>query len=323
VGQILIVGALLIGGLYVSNTLSLIGAKETYNWMKGKSIDFGKWTARKGLQYATAPLRTKGEEEGSKSRAERIQEWAMSRKSGVGRYMAGWIGRGAAELSTAGGEDLVKRHKDDVKKMSLSEKKMALLTASTPREIAILEDLQASQDLDGVDMARYGGLEEKARFARFGRGKQFEDLGKTIGASAEMIDAALKKDTEALTKATDKFVKSLKMDDLKKGQWNDFYSEKPAFGWDKKTATLLADEVSASFAENMPGAFAKITPKVKGKNFDNYKNTVEYQINLFEKAHPERLDKEGKSDARKSFEKNLGWLTLGIASEEFAKPEGA
>ncbi|NCO15584.1 MAG: hypothetical protein GW899_02455, partial [Parcubacteria group bacterium] len=80
--------------------------------------------------------------------------------------------------------------------------------------------------------------------------------------------------------------------------------------------------LTSGLVDKLPGAFAKINPQIKGKNFDSYENTIRYQINLFEKAHPEALDEQGKSKARKSFEKNLGWLTLGITPEEMAKPEG-
>lgn len=327
VGQILIVGGLLIGGLIAANSLGIMGAKQAYGLTQSAGKMFGGWVGKKGLQYGTGWLRRKGPEEGAKSLAERTQEWAARRKTGVGRYAFGWVARGAAGLSAVGGEDLVTKERGQVKKMTLTEKKANLLTASTPRRIALLEDMADTGDLDQLDIKRYLTTGEKARFARFGHGKRFNGVEKTAGKSVEMMEAALKKDTTALKEATDKFVKSLKMEDLKRGQWNDVYAEKPAFGLDEETAGLLASEISAAFIEHMPGAFAKIIPKIKSKNLDNYKNTVEYQIELFEKAHPEAVykkkdEEESKSDARRSFGKNMGWLSMGMTSEELAKPEG-
>ena len=322
IGEMVIVIGLVIGGLFTANSLGIIFAGKAYGWAQSVGKGFGSWAGRKGLQYGTGWARYKGAKEGAKSLAERTQEWAAGRKTTVGRWSAGLISQGTARLAAVGGEDLVKKSKEQIKGKSLLEKKSMLPSASAPMEIAILEDLAASKDLENEDMKQYLSPKEKSLFARFGHGKGFNGVEKTVGKSAEMMDAALKKDPGALAEATDKFVKALKLDDIKKGQWNDIYAEKPAFKLDKKTNRMLADYLTSGLVDKLPGAFAKINPQIKGKNFDSYENTIRYQINLFEKAHPEALDEQGKSKARKSFEKNLGWLTLGITPEEMAKPEG-
>jgi NADH:ubiquinone oxidoreductase subunit 6 (subunit J) len=325
VGHLVAILGLLLGGLFAANSLGITFAGTAYGWAQSVGKGFGGWVGRKGIQYGTGWARYKGAKEGAKSLAERTQEWAAGRKTVVGRWSAGWISRGTAQLAAVGGEDLVKRAKEQIKGKGSLEKKSMLPSASAPLEIAILEDLAASKDLETEDMKRHLSLKEKSLFARFGRGKGFNDMEKTVGKNAEMMEAALKKDTTALKEATDKFVKSLKMEDLKKGQWNDVYAEKPAFGLDKETAGLLASEISAAFAEHMPGAFTKITPKIKGKNFDNYQTIVRDKIKIL-KEEEERAgipEEERKSKkAEDSFEKSLGWHRLGLTTEEMAKPEG-
>lgn len=315
IGNILIIFALLMGGLFAANSLSITFASTAYGWAEARGKAFGGWAGRKGTQIGTLPLRRKWGDPGKeKSLAERTQEWAASRKTKLGRFAAGWVSQGTSKLSAIGGENLIKQEDGRIKDMTLLQKKAALLTAGAPTRISLLKSLAESKDLDGVDMTRYLAKKQKDEFHRFGQGVAFSNIEKTVGKSVEMLEAASSKDADALRKATDKFVKGLKQADLAKGQWNDIFAEEPAFKLDKETHGILANDLAAAFAEYMPGAFAKIGPQIKGKNMDSYKETVNYQISMLEKEKPDVAKK-----ARDSFEKNMGWLSLGLGAEELKK----
>ena len=67
VGQMLIVGALLIGGLFIANKFSITGAKEAYGAARGASKSFGGWVGRKGVRTAGYPFAQP---------SQRMQNWA-------------------------------------------------------------------------------------------------------------------------------------------------------------------------------------------------------------------------------------------------------
>ncbi len=325
IGNMIIVIGLLLGGLIAANELGISFAGTAYGWAQSTGKIFGSWVGRKGLQYGPgALLGRKGAEEGAKSRAERIQEWAAKQKPGIVRWGAGLVAGGTARLATAGGEDLVNRAKKELEAKSLLElKNVAETSLDIPKKIAANNILKEKKELGNQNLTRLLTVEQKNKFNRYGQGKAFSDIEKSVGKSVEMMSAAMGHNIKGLNIAAEKFAKSLKMEDIKKGHWNDIYSEKSKFKLDEETNRDLLNSFTGALAKNMPGAFAKIMPQLKAESLSNFGKIADKQIEILEKGVETEEDMQTAIKARDSFKKNLGWLSLGMASEEMGKPEGA
>ncbi len=312
VGQMFIVGGLLIGGVMLANKLGLFGSKAVYGGVQNVGKSFTGWVGRKGLQYGPgaylgrAGFFRKG---GEKSNAERIQEWAARQKPGIARWGAGLLAGGTAKLAAAGRENLVDRAKKELEGKSLTELRNVMATTlNTPKKIAATEKLKDMKELGGQNITRLLTVKQRNQFKRFGKGNVFSDIEKSVGASVEMMDAAINNQTTALKKATDEFTKKMKLGDIKSAHLNDIYSETPKFGRDKETSERLANSFTSGLIKNLPNAFSKIRPQIAGVNQGNFKRVLNEQLEKFEKT-----DKDSAKIAngiRESLEKNMGELTM-------------
>lgn len=320
VANMLIFIVIIVGGLFVANSFGIAGGQLGINIAEKTGKGVGRWAGRKGKMAGTALLRKKrGEGEEAKTVSERLTKRGEG-KGFIKRHAYGWMARGAAKLEKVGGEDLVKQASGKVGKMSLVEKKAALLTADAPRRIAILEDLAASKDSDGIELSRYLTQKQKQTFKAYGRGVKFGDVEKAAMRSVEMVEAAAKGDLDALTTATDKFVGSLKIADLAKAQWNDIYKRQPVFGLDKKSNDQLVNNLTGALAQVIPGSFNKILPQIKGDSMKNFSEVVATQLAFMERSTDGNIIKAAEK-ARNSLKQNMTWLALGITPEETKKTE--
>ncbi len=332
IGQMVIFIALMFGGIYTANKMGITFAETSIKWAKGAGSWFGGWVGRKGLQYGTGVLRYKKAEPDSKSLAEHAQNWASKRTTRLGKFGAGLIATGAAKLSALGGEDQIKKAEDRTRGMTPLQRKAAILTADVPTRIAILKTMGDKKELKGIDAGIYKNEKTENEFARFSQQNTYKEVNHASGlGNRQMYEAAKKYDAvnpgsaesvaalTALREATNKYIKSSKLSDINKGDWNALYSEhdekNPVFKLDKKTRELLGKDMAHGFAENLPGAFNRTTPSIEGKNMDNYIKTTREQIRILKTENEEK-----GTEAEKSFERNIGWFSLGTTSEVPSTP---
>ncbi len=314
VGNMVMLIGFMLGALMVSNSLGITFSKTAYGWAQNAGKMFGGWVGRKGLQYGPgAFLGRKGAEEGAKSRAEQIQAWASRQKPGIVKWGAGLIAGGTARLSAAGNEDLINRAKKQLEGKSLLElKNVAETTLDMPTRIAANQRLKDMKKLGGQNMTRLLTVEQRNKYNRYGQGAAFSDIEKSVGKSVEMMNAAMKGGGSALKIATEKFAKTLKMEDIKKGHWNDIYSgDKKAkkFGSDYETNEMLAKSLTGALAKNLPNAFMKIRPQIAGGNQRTFKTIVDGQLKILEGTGIKE-DKDLAESIRESLKKNMGEATM-------------
>lgn len=277
VGQIFIVGGLLVAGVMVANSLGLWGSKAVYGGVQNAGKMFGGWVGRKGLQYGTSPLRRKGAEEGAKSWSEGIQDWAGKQK-GLGRYAAGWLARGTTRLATLG-EGTIKPYEKRAAAMTVPDAKAAMLTATGPFKIALTEKLTKAGELSGVDMAGLSTEANKKLFASFGQSKLFGNMEKGGLMSVEMakeigkMKAGKQYDQGALLKATEKLASSFVKKDIDSAAFKDLFSGKAKFGLDKDSVKTMSQYVARGFASQNSALVANIIPKLDANSRNNFEKT--------------------------------------------------
>lgn len=304
---IMLIG-LILGGLIVANSLGTHGAKTFYGWAQSAGKGARAWAGRKGIQYGTGLLRRKGTEEGAKSLAERTQEWAAARKTGVGRYAAGWVARGTTRLATAGGENQVKYHEKQIADMSVPDSKAALLTAYGPRKIALINKLMNTKQLGNVDMTRIATDDTKKLFARFGQIIPFGNTEKAGLMSVEMNEARVKDDREALSRATEKLMAKFTKKDVEPAAWKDMFSGKAKFGLDEKSLKKMSQYITKAISTKNPALVANILPKLDSTS----------RIN-FEKEYRDAI-RDASKETRDAFEKTMANYAVGFSPTEAAPP---
>jgi hypothetical protein len=306
--QMIIIAGLLVGGLMVANKLSITGSSTIYGLGKGA----GKWTAgwvgKKTWQGATYPLRKKGAEEGARSGAEKLQDWAQSRKSKLGRITAGWIAKGAIGAAESGGKS-VKEREDKVKGMSKEQAKASLLTAvSSPQIIALLKKIADEKALGDIDVKRYINNDTKKMFNSYGRGKDFEDLEKSAGMNSKMVEAIKSGKHDDIVAATKEFVAKLSKNDIGKSSIKEIFGDKPKFGLDQATVKNMGIIISDALAKSNPAIVSSIIPKLNSKERktfkDNYKNSIK------------NLDPSTKEEIEKRFKKIMDNYEYGREDEK-------
>jgi hypothetical protein len=301
IGEMVIVIGLVMGGLFAANSLGITFASTAYGWAQSVGKSFGGWVGRKGIQYGTGWLRRKGLEEGMKSLTERTQEWAAKRKTTLGRFGAGWISRGVTGLSTAGGESVVKHYEQQVAKMAVPNMKAALLTATGPFRIALLNALKDKKELGDVDMTRVATTENKALFARFNRAKTFGDIEKAGLMSVEMNEARQKDDKEALLKAAANLMAKFTKKDVDTAAFKDMFSGGAKLGLDKESLGALSQYIASGVAEKNPALVVNIMPKMDSTSRNNFEDTYRSVI----RDMPQKI--------RDDFEKTMANYAVGLS----------
>lgn len=302
---VMLVGFVL-GGLMVANSLGITGAKTFYGWAQAAGKGARAFAGRKGVQYGTALLRRKGTEEGAKSIAERTQAWAAARKTGVGRYAAGWVARGTTRLATAGGEDQIKYHEKQVADMSIPDTKAALLTAFGPRKIALINKLTKANQSGNIDMTRIATEDTKKLFARFGQHIVFGNTEKAGLMSVEMNEARVKDDAKMLLEKTESLIAKFTKKDVEPAAWKDMFSGKAKFGLDEKSLKKQSQYIAKALSTKNPGLVANIIPKLDSTS----------RINFVE-AYRDALKGVSK-ETSDAFEKTMANYAVGFSPIEAA-----
>ncbi|MEE8131701.1 MAG: hypothetical protein V3T98_01525 [Candidatus Paceibacterota bacterium] len=270
VAELLILVALLFGGIYIANKFSITGGGLGVKWSQTAGKMFGGWVGRKGMQYGTGWLRRKGTEPEAKSLAEKTQGWAAAQKSRLGRFGAGWVARGTTRLSTLGGEDIVKHHEKQVAGISMPDAKAALLTAMGPRKIALINKLKDAKELGDVDMTRIATEDNKKLFARFNRSKAFGGVENSGLMNVEMNEARKRDDKEALLEATASLMAKFTKKDVDPAVFGDVFSGKAKLGLDKTGLKKLSEYIARGTAEKNPALVANIMPKMDSTSRNNF-----------------------------------------------------
>jgi hypothetical protein len=322
--QMVVIAGIMLGGLIVAQKMGIESANIGLNLAnKAKAGALG-WAGRKSLQAGSALFRRKGTEPDAKSNAEKIQGWAEKRTSILGRYAAGWVARGAATLSTAGGEDQVKYHGSQVKGMSEAETKAALLTSAGPRKIALIKKLADDGKLGDIDMTKIATDSNKKLFASFGQGKVFDDAGKAGLMSVEMADAIKKGPAgqKELADATDELVRKMTRKDMTNSAVKDLFSGKAKFGLDLASVKNLSEHFARAVGSENPNLVPSILPKLDSKSLNNfekiYRPQLEQKLEAAEDifTDPKRSPVEQKTakDEMDKLNKTIGQLDKTLAN---------
>ena len=357
IAQLIIMIALLIGGMMVANKMGIAGASTVYGMAQGAGKSVRGWVGKKGKQYGSGLLVRRVGADG-KNRAERWADNAQKSTSFVGRKGWGLLAGGALKFSKVGGEDLVKQHEAQLKNMNPAQLKNALATTiTTPKRIAILNKLKENGDLDEASLAQYKTKSGRSEFQRFGYGRQFSQVEKYSGSNVEMDELANQIESQRksfadqarvdkamvyasdprrqqydagqaelkrkLNAETEKFAKTFSTQDMSKVQWNDVFSAEPKFGLPKEASEQIKEAIVTGFAKVSPGAFSKMFSQIKGNNFDRCIELADRQIKLLE-ASSNKEEREAGERARDSLKSNMGWRTVGLTIQEpTAAPQAA
>jgi hypothetical protein len=328
--QMVILVGIMIGGLVVAQKMGIEAAGGAVALAERVGKGARAWAGRKTLQGVSAPFRRttkKGGEEAPVSGAERVRRWASSRKTGLGRYAAGWVARGATRLATAGGEDAVKYHESQVAGMSTADAQAALLTATGPRLIALVKKLTQAKELGKVDTTRYSTGGYKALFERFNQGKAFGDFEKSIAMSAAMNEA--RGNSKEFKEAAEKLIKSFAKKDVDSTAWKDIFSGDAKFGLSKDALKEQARVIAGALATENSPLVASILPKLDKKALDNFTEQYQKELNAaYDDANsapttPENLERvERLSKAKENFKTVLGNYSIGLSPVAESAPSG-
>lgn len=306
------------GALVAGNAMGIAGAGMALGAAKGVG-NFALRGARAGggllgraaAGRAAGLLTKKGVEPGAQSRLEKMQAWAQKQKVPLLRGAAGLVTRGVAGITAAGTENLVKGAEARVSKMTDQEKLSTLLYADEPTQIAIWNDFAKNQKLDKVDLSEVLTERTKANFIKYGQGKAFGDLEKTAGLDVKTMSLIqAERPQEEIDRSLAEFRATFSDADRRKTQFADIYSDKKAFGLEGLKKGMFQAAFSYATARNDPGGMAVMMPKIKPKDFREFKAIMEGAIN--------KLEGEEKKQAEDALKKNLGRRVLG-----FEEPPGA
>ncbi len=318
--QMTVLVGVMLGGLIVAKSMGVSAAGAAVGLAQKAGKGARAWAGRKSLQYASAPLRRRGEGEEAKTGAERVQAWAQTRKSAFGRAAAGFIARGTTRFATAGGEDVVRHHEGQVAKMGDTDATAAVLTASGPRLIALLKKLQQAGKLGDIDMTRVATKENRALFARFNQGKVFSDVEKGGLMNVEMNDARARGDWGAYESAANGLLKNFTRADAEKASFKDMFSGKPKFGLDAATLNQMGMRITRALATTSHQLVPSIIPKLDTNTRDNfttkYQNGIETRLRLLSglPRTPENTKSiQTLNTAKEAFEKTMANYSIGFA----------
>ena len=291
--QIIITTGLLLGGLIAANKMGITFASTAMDMAKGSGKMFGGWVGRKSLQYGTGWLnKPRGEEGKEKSYAQKISEWSAGSKLAKYALLPGLAARGIAKFSAAGGEDLVKKAKNDAGKRSLNENIAMLGYGSSPTQQGILEHLQGKNLLNKVpNVMKYIDKKHMDEFAKRGQALAFGDIEKSLGMNVAMKENLDKGDEKEFYKEGKKFFSKFSKNDWKKTQFNDIFSEKSSVGLSESSHEMAQEGVAHSIIFNNPGDIVKILSNVKPENFERAKTAIKNSVSKIKETDPKLADK--------------------------------
>ncbi len=184
IGSNIIMIALVLGGLFAANSLSITGASVAMGLAKGAGGFVQGYVSKQGKKLGGAAYRGVG----GVGYREKLQKGELK---GVGRIIPGRLqslmGRGMSQLERGGGANLVENEKKWAAQFTDPKEMAALLAGSLPKEkqIALIkrmtetEDLGEVKNINGVNRDGWIKDNEKA-FKDYGQGKFYEkDLQKS------------------------------------------------------------------------------------------------------------------------------------------------
>lgn len=275
--QMTIVIGLMIGGLFAANSFGITFASTAMGAVKTVGKGLGSWAGNKGLQYAGAPFRKKGPEEGAKSRAERIRDWAANRKNPVSRYVAGWASRGVTRVSTIGGQDLVKDYGKNASAMTDPDL-IAAAKSSTlfgPKKVAYLNEAGKRGLFSAVGIDKTHGKEIQALFGDFNQSDEYKkNIEKKSQISSKMHEAAKggasQKDIDKLAA---EFAKTNNRGDVSSSEINDLHSK--TMGLDDATIKKLRYANAYGYAAGAPELVSTVVSHLKSESLDGFSQKYE------------------------------------------------
>lgn len=315
-GEMVIMLGLMVGGLIVANKMSITFSSTAINWASGA----GKWTGtavgRKGLQWGTAPLRAKlwKDEEGKKTKSfgEKAVEW--SNKNWLTRHTLGYAAKGMTRLETAGGEGILKQHMGTVGKMSDSDLKASILTASGPRRIAVIKELQKRKSFGDIDAKNLITDENKSLFGRFGQDVSWSDAERGVKMNTKIAEMLRNLDKnpsvgttaflQNLNSEIHNFVKTYKGKDIEVSAIKDLYSGRAKLGLSKETI----DDFSKMFADALAAENYQMTPKIVPTMNAKERAT-------FSAVYEEMVNRPGRQKAKEAWEKTMNNYGMGFSAE--------
>jgi uncharacterized membrane-anchored protein YhcB (DUF1043 family) len=324
----LIALALAYGSLFAANSLGIAGAGIAVNAANGAGAFVGKWGLRKGKQAVTSPLRG---------------GWGqkLTRNLQGRRGPLKYLGRGLEAISVTGGERAVSAAKDRTKNMTLDQKVHNLGTADAPTRMAWLQEIKEAGRLKDIqNPERYFGADKKNEFARYGKGRMFDELrGESglhlkelvdkrnaiedgVGLSAEDKKAQL---ASVDTEIQKHFAAASNAGELADAFFQDFGKLRTKMGGkagDKNLVLGLNEEgiekMQAVIAKNMPKGFS---PNSMSTFFQ--KLTRGDQMEQFVKvAHEQKITLDQISEQNKRWLEGSAAGNLGIGTDTFVPGAG-
>lgn len=287
VANLVVVIGLLLGGLFVANSMGIAFADTAYGWAKSAGKGFGGWAGRKGIRAGTRPFRgplgTKAVEWMAQSGANKM--WPLKTIAWPVRQLGAQLSR----LGATGAEKLVS---DAEKRLPADDYRLAkMIHTLTPEEqIAALQRLRKNKSMDLIpDASAFINKETKARWIRYGQpAPDFTNMERTVGFNIDMLRAAREgsftrtnpdgtKETVSLQSAAEKFYKGYRPEHFTKMQVDEFfgkYSRDGSFGLDQATLENIQKEAVKAILETNPDGLANIYRNIKGVNRDNFHNNL-------------------------------------------------
>jgi hypothetical protein len=175
--QGVIVVGLAVGGMYVANRLSIMGAAAGYGAVKSIGTAAGNYVGRRSRQAATYPLRT---------------ETVRQRFAGMqqrGNLITRWTGRLGEAAAVWGGEKAAGGYSKTIEGLTRDQALNQLTTSNAMRRQAILARADKEGWHDDPRLQKYLGEERKGEAKRYGNEKLFGELRDKSGRS--LSDAVL------------------------------------------------------------------------------------------------------------------------------------
>lgn len=292
--NLLVLVALLFGGIYLANQFGVAGGSLGVKWAQKAGKSFGGWVGKKGVRLGTLPFRGAA---GQKF-IEGMQK--LGAKPGVGgffaRHTVGRLGNVLSGIGVQQGEKLINQAAERQKKLSDKQLALQVSTMSRDERTVALTRLAKNKNLNLVpDMTRYiANPKTKKIFESYGKKKEYEDMEKTAGFNTAMLTGKDEKGKPiSRAEATKKFMNSYDIKDYDKLQGNilsAFHSDKNNLGLSQADHEEIRNLVRQSVFDVHPGAISKIRVKLKGDNLRDFQGELDKYISTFEKDNlPDNL----------------------------------
>jgi hypothetical protein len=302
VGQLVITTGLLMGGLFVANSLGIAGAKTFYGAAQGAGKWFGGAVKGAGRRAGLgAASRVTGGE-----RMKNLTEKLTASKVPGAKLVA----RGLNRLGVKTEQATQKSYEDEAKLYSGPRLETAIRTSRGARRATFLNKAAKERDISDKIKEEFfadGETMEKIENELKRSGYKPGDIAKTIGYNSKMLKAETK---EALDKAA-------------KELYGTFNQE----NWNKISPSALLDEkfgeiITENLLNRSAGSLSKILPKVK-KSEDLKKITKKVKEKMEETikkaATEEEIDFAAKLE--KSVKKSLAKRYFEVEEEKAEEKE--